>query len=45
MQAEVDDGLLSEASAIAVVDRILHDNQMDAFNVEAKKRACLAAND
>jgi predicted TIM-barrel fold metal-dependent hydrolase len=42
LQAEVDEGLLTEANAIAVASRVLHDNQMDVFNVEAKKRACLA---
>lgn len=43
LQAEIDDGLMTESETIALADRILHDNQMDCFRVEAKKQAVRAA--
>jgi hypothetical protein len=43
LQAEVGDGLLSEAEAMAVATRMMRDNQYACFNVEAKKRAAVAA--
>lgn len=39
LQAEIDDGLLSEADAIALAGRYMRDNQYDCFRVEQKRRA------
>lgn len=39
LQAEVDDGLLREAEAIALATRYMRDNQYACFNVEEKKQA------
>ena len=39
LQAEVDDGELTEAEAITFARRILFDNQMDCFDVEATRQA------
>lgn len=38
LQAEVDEGLLSEADAIALATRLLRENQYACFNVAEKKR-------
>ena len=43
LQAEVDEGLMSEAEAMAVATRIMRDNQNACFNVADKKRAVSAA--
>lgn len=45
LQAEIDDGSLSEAEAIALATRWMRDNQYDCFRVEEKKRTCLAQSD
>ena len=37
LQGEVDEGLLSEADAIALATRFMRDNQYDCFRVEAKR--------
>ncbi|RLT38611.1 MAG: hypothetical protein DWI57_11730 [Chloroflexi bacterium] len=39
LQAEVTDGFLSEAEAIALAGRFMRENQYDCFRIEAKKRA------
>lgn len=39
LQAEVDAGDLSEKQAIAVAGRLLRQNQLDVFDIEAKRRA------
>ena len=41
LQAEVTEGLLSEAEAIALATRYMHENQYDCFRVAEKKRAVL----
>ncbi len=38
LQAEVDDGLLSEAGAIALAGRFMRENQYACFNVAAKRQ-------
>jgi uncharacterized protein len=43
LQAEVDQGLMSEADAMAVATRIMHDNQITCFNMADKKQAVAAA--
>lgn len=37
LQAEIDDGLLSEADAIALAQRYMRDNQYDCFRIEQKR--------
>jgi hypothetical protein len=37
LQAEIDDGYLSEDEAIALTDRYMRDNQYDCFRLEQKK--------
>jgi len=39
LQAEVDEDLLSEAEAIRVADRLLRENQIDVFDLDAKRAA------
>lgn len=39
LQAEIDDGLLNEAEAIALTGRYMRENQYDCFRVEAKRQA------
>ena len=41
LQAEIADGLLSEAEAIALAQRFMRDNQYDCFRVAEKKRAAI----
>ena len=43
MQAEIDDGLLTELQAIDLAQRFMRDNQFDCFRVEAKKAIARAA--
>ncbi|MCB9151318.1 MAG: amidohydrolase family protein [Caldilineaceae bacterium] len=43
LEAEVREGLLSEAQAIGVASRIMHDNQYACFDVEEKKAILQAA--
>jgi len=43
IQAEVAEGLLTEADALALATRLMRDNQYACFNVPAKKQAILAA--
>jgi hypothetical protein len=45
LQAEVDDGLLTERDAIAYATRLMRLNQLDCFNIVGRPRALLAAND
>jgi hypothetical protein len=42
LQAEVDEGLMSEAEAMAVATRVMRDNQNACFNVADKKRTLLS---
>jgi len=45
LQAEIDEGLLTEAQAIQLATRLMHDNQLDCFDIPGKKahlRAILA---
>ncbi len=41
LQAEIDDGLLTEAEAIALASRYMRDNHYDCFRIE-KKRAAIS---
>ena len=43
LQAEVEDGLMSEAEAMAAASRLMRDNQYDCFRVEAKRESVAAA--
>jgi hypothetical protein len=43
LQAEVDDGLLSEREAIAYATRLMRQNQLDCFDVAGRQAALLAA--
>ena len=43
MQAEIDDGLLTETQAIHLAQRYMRDNQYDCFRVEEKKAYMRAA--
>ena len=43
MQAEVDDGLLTEAEAIALAERFMRKNQYAYFNLDAKKEILRSA--
>jgi hypothetical protein len=43
LQAEVDEGLLSEAEAIALATRLMRENQYACFNLDEKRRAVVAA--
>ena len=46
LQAEIDEGLLTEAQAIQVATRLMRENQLDCFDLEGKRahlRAVLAA--
>lgn len=43
LQAEVDDGLLSEREAIALATRLMRQNQLDCFDVAGRRAALLAA--
>ncbi|MBC8077344.1 MAG: hypothetical protein H7Y32_14815, partial [Chloroflexales bacterium] len=42
LQAEVDDGLLSEREAIAYATRLMRLNQLDCFDVAGRQAALLA---
>ena len=43
LQAEVDEGELSEKDAINIAQRVLFDNQMQCFDVEGTRAAILSA--
>ena len=43
LQSEVNDGLLTEAEAIALATRLMYDNQYECFNVEDKKKTNVEA--
>ena len=43
LQAEVDDGLLSEREAIALATRVMHSNQQACFDIEGTRSAIRAA--
>jgi predicted TIM-barrel fold metal-dependent hydrolase len=43
LQAEVDDGLLSEREAIAYATRLMRQNQLDCFDITGRQKALLAA--
>ena len=43
LQAEVEDGLMSEAEAMAAASRLMRDNQYDCFRVEARRESVAAA--
>ena len=43
LQAEVDEGLMTEGEALALVPRLMQLNQYDCFRVTDKKQAALAA--
>jgi hypothetical protein len=45
LQAEVDEGLLSEAEAIALASRFMFENQMECFRVAEKKQTVLRAHE
>jgi len=41
LQAEVDEGLLSEKAAIALASRFMRANQYDCFRIEKKKQQAI----
>jgi hypothetical protein len=43
LQAEVDEGLMSEAEAMTLATRLMRDNQYECFRLEEKRRAVVAA--
>ncbi|MEO8395977.1 MAG: hypothetical protein ABI700_23480, partial [Chloroflexota bacterium] len=37
LQAEIDEGLVSEAQAIKLATRLMRDNQLDCFDIQGKR--------